>query len=149
MSTASWDRVELRLIDGEPLHWFDVRDDDGEGLAIGSKIRLLDANASLELGVAGEVGSLFSVSAQVTASHRFIPYAEVYALVDWRDHANTVLAMDAGLVMVVVRRLSFDFAARADVVAEQPAYGVLGGLSVILADGISGRSRSRRRPRRP
>lgn len=112
-----------------------------------------DANASLELGVpadpTGTLGSLLSVSAQVTASSRFIPYAEVYALMDWRDHANTVLAVDAGLVIIVRRRLSFDVAARADVVAEQPAYGVLGGISVILADGIRWRSRSRHRPRPP
>lgn len=107
-----------------------------------------DANASLDLGVPGHperpLGSRFSVSAQVTASSRFIPYAEVYALVDWRDRAGSVLAVDAGLVMVIARRLGFDLAARADVIAEEPEYGLLGGISVILADGVAWRRRALR-----
>lgn len=108
-----------------------------------------DVNASLDLGVPGHPGplaSLFSISTQVTASSRFVPYAEVYALVDWRNRAATVLAVDAGLVMIIRRRVGFDLAARSDVIAEQREYGLLGGISVILADGIRWRSRSRRSP---
>lgn len=109
-----------------------------------------DVNTSLELGVPGDpertLGSLVSLSTQVTASSRFIPYAEVYGWVDWRSPASSTVAVDAGIVMVPARRLSFDLAARADVVAEQPEYGLLGGISVILTDGIMWRSRSRRRP---
>lgn len=110
-----------------------------------------DANASLEVdmpgGSADALGSLLSVSMQVIASSRFIPYAEIYGLVEWREPSASVLAVDAGLVMIAARRLSFDFAVRADVVAEQPEYGVLAGLAVILADGIRWRSRLRRLPK--
>lgn len=109
-----------------------------------------DANASLEVGVPGgsdaTLGSLLSVSMQVIASHRFIPYAEVYGLVDWLSPRGSVVAVDAGLVMVAARRLSFDVAGRVDVVAEQPEYGLLAGVAVILSDGIRWRSRVRRRP---
>lgn len=107
-----------------------------------------DANAGIEAGVLGgsvdALGSLLSMSMQVTASHRFIPYAEVYALVDWREWGSSVVAVDAGLVMIVARRLSFDFAARADVVAEQPEYGLLTGMTVMLSDGHRWRARLRR-----
>lgn len=109
-----------------------------------------DANASLEVDAprrgVDALGSLLSVSMQVIASSRFIPYAEVYGLVDWREPEASVVAVDAGLVMVAARRLSFDVAARVDVVAEQPEVGVLAGIAVILTDGIRWRSRLRRRP---
>ena len=107
-----------------------------------------DANASLEVdlpgGATSELGSLLSVSAQVIASSRFIPYAEIYALMDWRSPGDSVVAVDAGLVMVVARRLSFDVAARSDVVAEQPEYGLMAGLAVILVDGLRWKAHVRR-----
>lgn len=107
-----------------------------------------DANASLEVDLPGgssnELGSLLSVSMQVIASHRFIPYAEVYGLVDWRSPESSVVAVDAGLVMVVARRLSFDVAARTDVFAERPEYGLMAGLAVILVDGMRWRAHVRR-----
>ena len=107
-----------------------------------------DANAGIEAAVLGgsvdALDSLLSLSIQVTASHRFIPYAEVYGLVDWREWGSSVVAVDAGLVMIVARRLSFDFAARADVVADQPEYGLLTGMTVMLSDGHRWRAHLRR-----
>lgn len=107
-----------------------------------------DANASLEVDLPGgqsdELGSQLSVSMQVIASHRFIPFAEVYGLVDWRSPEGSVVAVDAGLVMVVARRLSFDVAARTDVIAERPEYGLMAGLAVILVDGMRWRAHVRR-----
>jgi hypothetical protein len=109
---------------------------------------VLDINASLELGTPGHLkrtlGSLLSASAQITVSHRFVPYAEIYSLVDWRDQADTILAVDAGLVIVVQRRLSFDVAARADVVAARRELGMIAGITVILVDGLAWRDRSMR-----
>jgi hypothetical protein len=106
---------------------------------------LFDINASIEVGAPGRLqrsfGSLLSMSVLLEVFPRFVPYAETYALVDWRDHDGTVLAVDAGVVFLASRRISFDVAARADVVAAQPEYGLLGGISVILADGVRWRSR--------
>lgn len=111
-----------------------------------------DANVGLEAGVlrgsVDALGSLLSMSVQVIASHRFIPYAEVYGLVDWLEPGSSVVAVDAGLVMITARRLSFDLAARADVVAEQPEYGVLAGMTVMLSDGHWWRARAAGRRRR-
>lgn len=106
---------------------------------------LFDANASIELGAPSRqertLGSLLSVSLLVEAFPRVVPYAEAYALVDWWDHDGTVLAVDAGVVLIAKRRLAFDLAARADVVATQPEYGLIGGITVILADGVRWRRR--------
>jgi hypothetical protein len=106
---------------------------------------LFDVNASIEVGAPARrqrtFGSLLSMSLLVEKFARVVPYAETYALVDWRDHDGTVLAVDAGVVILASRRLSFDLAARADVVATQPEYGLLGGISVILTDGVRWRSR--------
>lgn len=107
-----------------------------------------DANAGLEAAVLGgsvdALGSLLSASVQVIASHRFIPYAEVYGLVDWLEPGASVLAVDAGLVMIVARRLSFDVAARANVISERPEYGLLAGMTVMLSDGHRWRERLER-----
>lgn len=107
---------------------------------------LFDVNASIEVGAPGRsqqrsLGSLLSVSVLVEMFPRFVPYAEVYALMDWQDQDGTVLAVDGGVVFLASRRLSFDVAARADVVATRPEYGLLAGISVLLADGVRWRKR--------
>lgn len=105
---------------------------------------VFDANLGLELGIdrgAMPLWTFAAISAQITASHRWIPYAEIYADVPWQRADTLELGCDAGLVVVATRRLAFDVAGRATLLAPGPDYGIIAGLAVLLADGRRWRHR--------
>lgn len=120
---------------------------DLESLAIGGTLLwaqplarwlILDANVGLELGVGDPstpVAGFTAISAQITASARWIPYAEIYVELPTHAPETIDVGTDAGLIVVASRRVALDVAGRVTLLAEGPDYGVIAGLAVLLADG--------------
>lgn len=121
--------------------------DHTESLALGATLLwaqpvarwlAVDINLGAEIAYdrdAPPVSSFASMSAQASASARWLPYAEIYADIPWRKRSALELGTDAGFVVVANRRLAFNLAGRATIVAPARSYGVLAGLAVLLADG--------------
>lgn len=103
-----------------------------------SRWLVFDANLGAEIGV-GEtdvpVSGFAAVSAQIVASSKWIPYAEVYFEVPTHAPETIDVGGDAGFIVIAHPRLALDLAGRVTMLTEGPDYGVIAGIAVVLADG--------------